>query len=143
MVSEPDFSSDRNVPVDPDTRTRRDDQEEVPSRQTEINDAGHLVNSDTGEKVFTTTEEALKDGSLKLDSQGRMPGLYLEDIERVERENLSEQLAKINKESAHQPEVLKDVNIRNSPLPPVTTQTNPNPSQTQVDEVNREATATS
>ncbi len=138
MVSEPDFSSDRNVPV-VDTRSV----EEVPSRQTEINDAGHLVNSDTGEKVFTTTEEALKDGSLKLDSQGRMPGLYLEDIERVERENLSEQLDKINKESAHQPEVLKDVNIRNSPLPPVTTQTNPNPSQIQVDEVNREATVTS
>lgn len=129
-----DVKEDENLVSTPVTNETATIASEV--RSTHINEKGHLVDQD-GNKMFTTTEEALKDGSMKLDSQGRMPGIYLEDVERLEREDLEEKLNKMHEESAHTPEVFKEVNIRNSPLPPITVQTNPNLSQTQIDEVDR------
>lgn len=86
-----------------------------------INEEGHLVDED-GKKVFTTTEEALKDGSFVLDSQGRMPGVYLDDVERFQLEDHRKRVEKEFEKSSEGTNSLveRQVNVKNSPLPPVT-----------------------
>lgn len=89
-----------------------------------VNDKGELVDAD-GNKVFTTNEEALKDGSYVLDSKGRQPGVYLDDIEEEQmnrhRERVEEAFNK-STEGTHSV-VERQVNVVNSPMPPVTTVT--------------------
>lgn len=89
-----------------------------------VNDEGELVDSD-GNKVFTTNEEALKDGSMVLDRKGRQPGIYLDDLEEEQnrlRQKRYEEAYGQSTEGTHSV-VERQVNVVNSPLPPVTTRT--------------------
>lgn len=94
--------------------------EDVPNPP-HVNDDGYLVD-DQGNKVFTTTEEALRDGSLVLDAKGRMPGLYLDDLEELQRRRQSEAYEAAFGAAAegNNSVVERQVNIVNSGLPPVT-----------------------
>lgn len=86
-----------------------------------VNDEGELVDKD-GNKVFTTTEEAIKDGSFVLDAKGRMPGVYLDDFEELQRRRQGEAYKKAFDASAEgkNSRVERQVNVANSGLPPVT-----------------------
>lgn len=94
-------------------------QEETPPPT--VDDSGHLVDAE-GNKVFTTVEEAIKDGSMELDSKGRMPGVYLDDVEEAQRlaheEKMNEALGAAK--SAVNSPVERQVSVVNSPIPPVT-----------------------
>lgn len=92
-----------------------------PVKQTHVNDEGNLVDED-GNKVFTTTEEAIKDGSFVLDSKGRMPGIYLDDVEAAQMEDRRKRYEESYNNSAvgKNSVVERQVNVANSPLPPVT-----------------------
>lgn len=89
-----------------------------------VNDEGKLVDSD-GNTVFTTTEQAIADGSFVLDAKGRMPGLYLDDLELLQRRNQSEAIeAAFGAASEGKNSVVeRQVNVANSGLPPVTVKT--------------------
>jgi len=110
FVTEPEV---KDEPV----RVNNSDEVEPPH----VNDAGELVDSE-GNKVFTTIEESLKDGSMVLDEQGRMPGVYLDDLEREARlrhaERVEEAFEKAS-EADNSP-VERQVNVASSPLPPIT-----------------------
>lgn len=86
-----------------------------------VTDEGYLVN-ENGNKVFTTNEEAIKDGSMVLDAKGRMPGIYLDDLEELQRRQYGDAV-----EAAHaaavagkNSKVERQVNVANSGIPPVT-----------------------
>lgn len=100
---------------------RGNHEHEVRDEPPTINDKGELVDSD-GNKVFTTTEEAIKDGSFVLDHKGRMPGVYLDDVEAFEREDHIKRVEEAFEKSEVGVNSLveRQVNIPNSPLPPVT-----------------------
>lgn len=109
-----------------------------------INDDGHLVDSD-GNKVFTTIEESLKDGSMVLDSQGRMPGVYLQDLEAEARLRHAERVENAFKDaervSGKDVAVTREVNVTSSPLPPSSVTVNPdvdvNPAPAALDDTSR------
>jgi len=86
-----------------------------------VNDEGKLVDDDNN-VVFTTTEQAIQDGSLVLDAKGRMPGLYLDDIEELQRRQLSEVVEKAHEaaDSSNNTLVERQVKVANSGLPPIT-----------------------
>jgi hypothetical protein len=94
-----------------------------------VNDEGKLVDAD-GNVVFTTIEQSIKDGSFVLDSKGRMPGVYLDDIEQEQREAHAKRVEEAFSKSdvGVNSVVERQVNVVNSPLPPITvrsTQENP------------------
>lgn len=70
--------------------------------------------------IFTTTEQALKDGTLKLDAKGRMPGIYLDDLEELDRRDQVKRTQALNNEASEN-NVLPatELNVVNSGLPPV------------------------
>lgn len=86
-----------------------------------VNEKGELVDSE-GNKVFTTTEEAIKDGSFVLDSKGRMPGVYLDDVEAAQMEEHRKRVEESFEKSdvGKNSRVERQVNIANSPIPPIT-----------------------
>jgi hypothetical protein len=99
-----------------------------------VNDEGKLVDKD-GNRVFTTTEEAVRDGSLVLDKKGRMPGVYLEDVEEelAEKRRKAYEAAYKKSDVGVNTLVERQVNVVNSPLPPstvVSTQEHPVPEET-------------
>lgn len=129
------FDSEESVKDQPDRvdlgNHEADDVKEPPH----INDEGHLVDSD-GNKVFTTTEEAIKDGSFVLDSKGRMPGVYLEDIEQEERLRLAKKYEEAFEDASEikNSVVERQVNVQSSPLPPVTVVSRQEPAVLEDDE---------
>jgi len=86
-----------------------------------VNEDGALVDA-AGNKVFTTVEESVKDGSMVLDSKGRMPGIYLDDLEREANEERERRYndAFGKAEAGVHSVVERQVNVSNSPLPPIT-----------------------
>jgi hypothetical protein len=78
-----------------------------------------------GERVETvpdfppTVEEAVKTGAFTLDSKGRMPGIYLDDVEEAARQDLSERLEKLHAEADGSVTVQREINVASSPLPPM------------------------
>lgn len=97
----------------------REHLEEIPPAT--VNDDGHLVAHDDT-KVFTTVEETVKDGSMVLDSQGRQPGVYLQDLEAEARNRHADRMESAFEDSknATGSAVSREVNVSSSPLPPVT-----------------------
>lgn len=83
-----------------------------------VNDDGVLVSED-GHKVFTTVEQAIIDGDMRLDSKGRMPGIYLEDLELAERRDMAARIEKLSQET--QPPIhSKEVKVVGSGIPSLT-----------------------
>jgi hypothetical protein len=123
-----DDVNDRDDLVDekdkPELVDRGNHEDVVEDEPPHVNDEGHLVNAE-GDKVFTTTEEALKDGSFVLDDKGRMPGIYLDDLEEEQAERRRQAYEKAFKNSVEGKNTVveRQVNVVNSPLPPVTVST--------------------
>lgn len=86
-----------------------------------LNDKGELVDSE-GKKVFTTVEESLKDGSFLLDGQGRMPGVYLQDLEHEARLRNGARIEQAfeNAKNTDQKVTSRTVSVNSSPVPDVT-----------------------
>lgn len=116
---DPADSSDNDKSVERTDLGNHEADEEV--EPPHVNDEGYLVDAD-GEKVFTTVEESLKDGSMLLDEQGRQPGVYLQDLEAEARDRHGERVEKAfeNAQNSDTDVVERQVNVTSSPLPPVT-----------------------
>jgi len=120
-----DVNNDRDDLVDePELVDRGNHEDVVEEEPPHVNDEGHLVDAD-GNKVFTTTEEALKDGSFVLDDKGRMPGVYLDDLEEEQAERRRKAYEKAFEKAVEGKNTVveRQVNVVNSPLPPVTVST--------------------
>lgn len=115
------LSGNSDVKDEPERVDLGNHEADVVDEPPHVNDEGHLVDKD-GNKVFTTTEEAIKDGSFVLDAKGRMPGLYLDDLEALQRRTQSEAIEKaFNAASEGRNSVVeRQVNVANSGIPPVT-----------------------
>ena len=123
--------SNVNLATEPDTFPQDSPRQDLGNHENEdyvepphVNDKGELVDKD-GKKVFTTIEESIKDGSMVLDEKGRQPGVYLDDIEREQLDRHRERVEKAFDNSAEGKNSLveRQVNVVNSPLPPVTVHT--------------------
>lgn len=92
-----------------------------PERQEEDTEVSSLADSDVEEVVsFSTVESAVAEGGFVLDGKGRMPGIYLDDLEQAERDRIGEVSAKASQDAEGHKVVSREVNVTNSPLPPLT-----------------------
>lgn len=103
-----------------------------------VNDEGYLIDPN-GKKLFTTIEESVKDGSFVLDANGRMPGVYLDDIEKLQRQSYEKAVLAANDAAAagtNSP-IERQVNVNNANIPPVTVvskQEHPNTGEAKSDD---------
>lgn len=96
-------------------------------RQEEDTEVSSLAESDNSsteseEEVvsFSTVESAVAEGGFVLDGKGRMPGIYLDDLEQAERDRIGEVSAKASQDAEGHKVVSREINVTNSPLPPLT-----------------------
>lgn len=94
--------------------------------QLKLKEEGKVATKDApADYVFSTNEQAVADGQMVLDDKGRQPGIYLEDVEEAARlaheKAMNEALG--NAKVAVNSNVDRQVNVTNSPLPPVTVAT--------------------
>jgi hypothetical protein len=71
------------------------------------------------EVPFSTTEQAIVSGDMKLDAKGRMPGIYLDDLEEAERLRRGQMIAEVHDNLPDERVINKEINVASSPLPPI------------------------
>lgn len=81
-------------------------------------------------EVPATIEDAIAKGLIELDSKGRMPGIYLDDMETAYAVQRAEMTKTAHENTEPSSVNVAEINVQSSPLPPLTVTVNNQPNVT-------------